>query len=144
RAQPGHANLSRGQLGDLSRADLPSCRRQQHRRLAPRTDDELLPPLHEATHGLGAAGARGDRRRPERSGAAYPWLRHEAARLTGAVLRSRRAEALQIQSGIIRKANHMADAALTEIMRANIEVHTAMIDVYDNEPHFRPENQAKV
>lgn len=38
----------------------------------------------------------------------------------------------------------MAASALTEIMLANIEVHTAMVDVYDNEPHFRPENQAKV
>lgn len=32
----------------------------------------------------------------------------------------------------------------TEIMQANIIVHTKMVDVYDTEPHFRPENQAKV
>ncbi len=32
----------------------------------------------------------------------------------------------------------------TEVMRANIEVHTRMIDQYNSEPHFRPENQAKV
>jgi ubiquinone/menaquinone biosynthesis C-methylase UbiE len=33
---------------------------------------------------------------------------------------------------------------LTEIMLANIEVHTRMVEQYNNEPHFRPENQAKV
>lgn len=38
----------------------------------------------------------------------------------------------------------MTDTILTDIMRANVEVHTAMVDVYDQEPHFRPENQAKV
>lgn len=38
----------------------------------------------------------------------------------------------------------MTQAALTEVMRANIDVHTAMVEVYDQEPHFRPENQARV
>ena len=32
----------------------------------------------------------------------------------------------------------------TPVMRANIEVHTRMVDQYNSEPHFRPENQAKV
>jgi len=32
----------------------------------------------------------------------------------------------------------------SEVVRANIEVHTRMADVYNQEPHFRPENQAKV
>jgi len=31
-----------------------------------------------------------------------------------------------------------------KIIEANIEVHTKMIDVYNQEPHFRPENQEKV
>jgi ubiquinone/menaquinone biosynthesis C-methylase UbiE len=35
-------------------------------------------------------------------------------------------------------------ASLSEIMRANIEVHTRMVEQYNSEPHFRPENQAKV
>lgn len=38
----------------------------------------------------------------------------------------------------------MTTIAYTEIMRANVEVHTRMIDQYNSEPHFRPENQAKV
>jgi len=33
---------------------------------------------------------------------------------------------------------------MTEVMKANVLVHTKMIDVYNNEPHFRPENQDKV
>jgi len=34
---------------------------------------------------------------------------------------------------------------LTDTMKANIEVHTRMADSYDHdEPHFRPENRAKV
>jgi len=33
---------------------------------------------------------------------------------------------------------------LSEIVNANVTVHTLMADVYNNEPHFRPENQAKV
>lgn len=32
----------------------------------------------------------------------------------------------------------------SEIVRANIQVHTRMADCYNQEPHFRPENQAKV
>lgn len=32
----------------------------------------------------------------------------------------------------------------TPIMLANIEVHTRMVEQYNNEPHFRAENQAKV
>jgi ubiquinone/menaquinone biosynthesis C-methylase UbiE len=32
----------------------------------------------------------------------------------------------------------------TPVMRANIEVHTRMVEQYNSEPHFRPENQAKV
>jgi len=32
----------------------------------------------------------------------------------------------------------------TEVMQANVLVHTKMIDAYNNEPHFRPENQARV
>ncbi|HSW68662.1 MAG TPA: class I SAM-dependent methyltransferase [Gammaproteobacteria bacterium] len=32
----------------------------------------------------------------------------------------------------------------SEIIAANIAVHNSMIDVYHNEPHFRPENKAKV
>ncbi|MCR8635989.1 class I SAM-dependent methyltransferase [Paenibacillus radicis (ex Xue et al. 2023)] len=32
----------------------------------------------------------------------------------------------------------------SEIIKANIEVHTIMADQYNSEPHFRPENQAKV
>lgn len=32
----------------------------------------------------------------------------------------------------------------SEVISANIEVHTKMIDVYQNEPHFRPENKQKV
>jgi len=32
----------------------------------------------------------------------------------------------------------------TEIINANIEVHTKMADKYNEEPHFRPENQEKV
>lgn len=36
-------------------------------------------------------------------------------------------------------------AALSEIVRANIAVHTRMVDSYQREePHYRPENQAKV
>jgi len=31
-----------------------------------------------------------------------------------------------------------------EIIAANIEVHTKMVDSYNSEPHFRPENQEKV
>ncbi len=31
-----------------------------------------------------------------------------------------------------------------KIIEANIEVHTKMSETYNNEPHFRPENQAKV
>lgn len=31
-----------------------------------------------------------------------------------------------------------------KIIDANIEVHTKMIEVYNQEPHFRPENQIKV
>lgn len=31
-----------------------------------------------------------------------------------------------------------------KIIEANIEVHTKMIEVYNQEPHFRPENQVKV
>ncbi|MEN5387978.1 methyltransferase domain-containing protein [Aliarcobacter skirrowii] len=31
-----------------------------------------------------------------------------------------------------------------KIIEANIEVHTKMVEVYNQEPHFRPENQAKV
>jgi ubiquinone/menaquinone biosynthesis C-methylase UbiE len=38
----------------------------------------------------------------------------------------------------------MTTMPYTEVMRANIEVHTRMIDKYNSEPHFRPENQAKV
>lgn len=38
----------------------------------------------------------------------------------------------------------MTTMPYTDIMRANIEVHTRMIDHYNSEPHFRPENQAKV
>ena len=36
------------------------------------------------------------------------------------------------------------DNELNEILEANIEVHTKMIDDYDSEPHFREENQRKV
>lgn len=32
----------------------------------------------------------------------------------------------------------------TKVIEANIEVHTKMADSYNSEPHFRPENQAKV
>lgn len=32
----------------------------------------------------------------------------------------------------------------SDIVRANIAVHTRMADSYNQEPHFRPENQAKV
>jgi ubiquinone/menaquinone biosynthesis C-methylase UbiE len=35
-------------------------------------------------------------------------------------------------------------STLTEVMLANIQVHTRMVDEYQNEPHFRPENRAKV
>lgn len=34
--------------------------------------------------------------------------------------------------------------SLTDIMQANITVHTKMVNSYNAEPHFRPENQAKV
>jgi ubiquinone/menaquinone biosynthesis C-methylase UbiE len=30
------------------------------------------------------------------------------------------------------------------VVQANIDVHTRMVDSYETEPHFRPENQAKV
>lgn len=33
---------------------------------------------------------------------------------------------------------------LSDVMRANVIVHTRMVDDYGNEPHFRPENQRKV
>ncbi len=33
---------------------------------------------------------------------------------------------------------------LSEIVKANVLVHTLMADTYNSEPHFRPENQAKV
>jgi len=42
------------------------------------------------------------------------------------------------------KMQAVTDAPLTDIMRANIEVHTRMVEQYNSEPHFRPENQAKV
>ncbi len=32
----------------------------------------------------------------------------------------------------------------SEVLKANIEVHTVMADSYNSEPHFRPENQEKV
>ncbi len=32
----------------------------------------------------------------------------------------------------------------SEVIRANVEVHSRLVEVYGNEPHFRPENQAKV
>lgn len=32
----------------------------------------------------------------------------------------------------------------SEVIQANIEVHSRMIEAYQKEPHFRPENQAKV
>ena len=32
----------------------------------------------------------------------------------------------------------------SDVIRANIEVHSRMVEVYQKEPHFRPENQAKV
>jgi len=32
----------------------------------------------------------------------------------------------------------------SDVIRANVEVHSRLVDVYRNEPHFRPENQAKV
>ena len=32
----------------------------------------------------------------------------------------------------------------SDVIRANVEVHSRMVEVYRNEPHFRPENQAKV
>ncbi|HKS58441.1 MAG TPA: class I SAM-dependent methyltransferase [Steroidobacteraceae bacterium] len=38
----------------------------------------------------------------------------------------------------------MTTGSLSDIMLANIEVHTRMVEQYNNEPHFRPENQAKV
>ncbi|GAB4143231.1 MAG: hypothetical protein Tsb0016_12150 [Sphingomonadales bacterium] len=37
-----------------------------------------------------------------------------------------------------------ATPPLTEVMRANIEVHSRLVEDYDKEPHFRPENRAKV
>lgn len=38
-----------------------------------------------------------------------------------------------------------ADSNLSDIVRSNIEVHTRMADAYQREePHYRPENQAKV
>lgn len=33
---------------------------------------------------------------------------------------------------------------LSEVVNANVAVHTLMADIYNNEPHFRPENQNKV
>ena len=32
----------------------------------------------------------------------------------------------------------------SDVIRANVEVHSRMVEVYAKEPHFRPENQAKV
>jgi len=32
----------------------------------------------------------------------------------------------------------------SDVIRANVEVHSRMVEVYQKEPHFRPENQAKV
>jgi ubiquinone/menaquinone biosynthesis C-methylase UbiE len=32
----------------------------------------------------------------------------------------------------------------SDVIRANVEVHSRLVEVYKNEPHFRPENQAKV
>jgi hypothetical protein len=32
----------------------------------------------------------------------------------------------------------------SDVIRANVEVHSRMVEVYQKEPHFRPENQARV
>jgi ubiquinone/menaquinone biosynthesis C-methylase UbiE len=38
-----------------------------------------------------------------------------------------------------------ADPSLTQVVQSNVEVHTRMADAYaHDEPHYRPENQAKV
>jgi ubiquinone/menaquinone biosynthesis C-methylase UbiE len=31
-----------------------------------------------------------------------------------------------------------------DVLRANIDIHTSLIDLYDDQPHFRPENKKKV
>jgi SAM-dependent methyltransferase len=31
-----------------------------------------------------------------------------------------------------------------DVLRANVYIHTSLIDLYDDQPHFRPENKAKV
>jgi SAM-dependent methyltransferase len=31
-----------------------------------------------------------------------------------------------------------------DVLRANIDIHTSFIDLYNDQPHFRPENKAKV
>jgi ubiquinone/menaquinone biosynthesis C-methylase UbiE len=33
---------------------------------------------------------------------------------------------------------------VSDVLRSNVEVHTRMADAYEREPHFRPENKAKV
>ena len=33
---------------------------------------------------------------------------------------------------------------MSDVVRSNVEVHTRMADSYEREPHFRPENKAKV
>ena len=31
-----------------------------------------------------------------------------------------------------------------DVLKANIDIHTSLIDIYNQEPHFRPENKSKV
>ena len=31
-----------------------------------------------------------------------------------------------------------------DVLRANIHIHTTLIDLYDDQPHFRTENKKKV